>query len=136
MHDLAKKLREKGKGVDKAQLEKMREALKKAGEDQAKRAEALNDKREELKQDLLKQKQKMGDAGANEQEKSLLQKKERELERLDRESEQQQKTQRELDRLDRELAEGRRGPHEGHRACPRRISTTPRRTSTAWRSRR
>jgi hypothetical protein len=103
MHDLAKKLREQGKGVDKAQLEKMREALKKAGEDQSKRAEALNNKREELKQDLLKQKQKMGDAGANEQEKSLLQKKERELERLDRESEQQQKTQRELDRLDREL---------------------------------
>jgi chemotaxis protein histidine kinase CheA len=103
MHDLAKKLREGGKGVDKAQLEKMREALKKAGEDQAKRAEALNQKRDELKQDLLKQKQKQGDAGANEQEKSLLQKKERELERLDRESEQQQKTQRELDRLDREL---------------------------------
>jgi hypothetical protein len=103
MHDLAKKLREGGKGVDKAQLEKMREALKKAGEDQAKRAEALAQKREELKQDLLKQKQKQGDAGANEQEKSLLQKKERELERLDRESEQQQKTQRELDRLDREL---------------------------------
>ena len=75
-----------GKGVDKAQLEKMREALKKAGEDQAKRAEALDKKREELKQDLLKQKQKMGDAGANEQEKSLLQKKERELERLDREA--------------------------------------------------
>ena len=103
MHDLAKKLREQGKGIDKAQLEKMREALKKAGEDQAKRAEALNNKREELKQDLLKQKQKMGDGGTNEQEKSLLQKKERELERLDRESEQQQKTQRELDRLDREL---------------------------------
>jgi hypothetical protein len=102
MHDLARKLRESGKGVDKAQLEKMREALKKAGEDQAKRAEALAQKREELKQDLLKQKQKMGDGGTD-QEKSLLQKKERELERLDREHEQQQKTQRELDRLDREL---------------------------------
>ena len=103
MHDLAKKLREGGKGVDKAQLEKMRDALKKAGQDQAKRADALNQKREELKQDLLKQKEKMGDGGADEKEKSLLQKKERELERLDRESEQQQKTQRELDRLDREL---------------------------------
>lgn len=105
LKDLAKKLREdqnKG-GVDKAQLEKLREALKKASEDQAKRAEALAAKREELKQDLLKQKQKQGDAGASEQEKSLLQKKERELERLDREHEQQQKTQRELDRLDREL---------------------------------
>jgi hypothetical protein len=105
LKDLAKKLREdqaKG-GVDKQQLDKLREALKKASEDQAKRAEALAAKREELKQDLLKQKQKQGDAGASEQEKSLLQKKERELERLDREHEQQQKTQRELDRLDREL---------------------------------
>ena len=105
LKDLAKKLREeqaKG-GVDKQQLEKLREALKKASEDQAKRAEALANRREELKQDLLKQKQKMGDAGANEQEKSLLQKKERELERLDREHEQQQNTQRQLDRLDREL---------------------------------
>lgn len=103
IHDLAKKLRESGKGIDKAQLEKMREALKKAAEDRTKRAEALAKRREELKQDLLKQKQKQGDAGANEQDKSLLQKKERELERLDRENEQQQKTQRELDRLDREL---------------------------------
>jgi len=103
LKDLAKKLREdQGKGgVDKQQLEKLREALKKAGEDQAKRAEALAQKREEMKQDLLKQKQ--SDAGANEQEKSLLRKKERELERLDREHEQQQKTQRELERLDREL---------------------------------
>lgn len=105
LRDLAKKLREdQGKGaVDKQQLEKLRDALKKAGEEQAKRAEALAAKREELKQDLLKQKQKSGDAGANEEEKSLLKKKERELERLDREQEQQQKTQRELDRLDREL---------------------------------
>lgn len=104
LHDLAKKMREQGKNFDKSQIEKMREALKKAGEEQNKRAEALAQKREELKQDLLKQKQKMGDAGPqSEQEKSLLQKKERELERLDRESEQQQRTQRELDRLDREL---------------------------------
>ena len=103
LKDLAKKLRDENGKVDKAQLEKLREALKKASEENAKRAEALAAKREELKQDLLKQKQKMGDAGASEQEKSLLQKKERELERLEREHEQQQKAQRELDRLDREL---------------------------------
>ena len=105
LKDLAKKLRDdQAKGaIDKQQLEKLRDAMKKASEEQAKRAEALAQKREELKQDLLKQKQKMGDAGANEQEKSLLQKKERELERLDREHDQQQKTQRELERLDRDL---------------------------------
>jgi hypothetical protein len=105
LKDLAKKLREaqrKG-GIDKQQLEKLREALKRAAEDQKKRMEAIEARREELKQDLLKQRQKMADAGASEQDKSLLQKKERELERLDREHEQQQKAQRELDRLDREL---------------------------------
>lgn len=104
LHDLAKKMREQGKNFDKSQLEKMREALKKAGEEQNKRSESLAQRREEAKQDLIKQKQKMGDAGAqDEKEQSLLKKKERELERLDREHEQQQKTQRELDRLDREL---------------------------------
>jgi len=101
MKDLAKKLREKG--GDKAQLEKLRAALKSASEDQAKRAEAIAARREELKEQLLKQKQAMGDGGASEQDKSLLQKRERELERLDRDGEQQQKAQRELERLDREL---------------------------------
>jgi hypothetical protein len=105
LKDLAKKLREaqqKG-GIDKQQLEKLREALKRAAEDQKKRMEAIDARREELKQDLLKRRQQMADAGASEQDKSLLQKKERELERLDREHEQQQKAQRELERLDREL---------------------------------
>lgn len=104
LKDLAKKLREdRAKGaIDKQQLEKLRDAMKKASEEQAKRAEALAQKREELKQDLLKQRQR-ADAGANEQEKSLLQKKERELDRLDREHEQQREAQRELDRLDRDL---------------------------------
>ncbi|MCL2779610.1 MAG: hypothetical protein FWD73_16590 [Polyangiaceae bacterium] len=101
MKDLAKKLREQGGGIDKAQLEKLRAALKNASEGQAKRAEAIASRREELKQQLLKQ--PSGDGGASEQEKSLLQKRERELDRLDRDSEQTQKTQRELDRLDREL---------------------------------
>ncbi len=103
LKELAKKLREQGNKIDKAQLEKMREALKAAAGDQKKRAEALQQKRDELEKSLLQQKQKMGDGGANEQEKSLLQKKERELERLDREREQQTSQQRQLDRLDREL---------------------------------
>src|SRR6185436_10309501 len=37
LRDLAKKLREEGKNVDKAQLEKMRDALKAASQDQEKR---------------------------------------------------------------------------------------------------
>jgi hypothetical protein len=103
MKDLAKKLKEQGDKVDKAQLEKMRDALKKAAEKQAESQRALAQRREELKQQLLQQKQKMGDAGATEQEKSLLQKRERELERLDREQQQQESVQRKLDKLDRDL---------------------------------
>jgi hypothetical protein len=104
LHDLAKQLREKPGSFDKAQLEKMREALKAAAQDAEKRKQEIEQKREELKKELLKMKEKMGDAGPqNEQERSLLQKKERELDRLDRESQEQEQAQRQLDRLDREL---------------------------------
>ncbi len=99
--ELAKKLRE-GK-ADKGQIEKMREALKKAAEDQKSRQDNIEKRREELEKQLLQQKQKQGDAGANEQEKSLLQKKERELERLQREEKEQKEAGRQLDRLDRDL---------------------------------
>jgi len=105
LRDLAKKLREQGAQIDKQQLEKMRDALKKAGEDQAKRQESLAQRREELQKQLLQQKQKTPDGGASEQEKSLLQKKERELERLNREEEQEKAAGRQLDRLDRELSQ-------------------------------
>lgn len=103
LHDLAKKLRENGTKIDKDQLEKMREALKQASADQAKRQESLAQKRDQLQKDLLQEKQKQPDGGANDQEKSLLEKKERELERLDRDDQQQQAVGRQLDRLDREL---------------------------------
>ena len=105
LRDLAKKLREQGKGLDKSQLDKMRQALERASSSQAKRQEALAQRREELRQQLLAQKNKQPDGGAQDEEKSLLQKRERELERLDRETQQAQATQRQLDRLDRELAQ-------------------------------
>lgn len=103
LKELAKKLREKAPGVDQAQLERMREALKKASQNQDERRAAIEKKREELQKQLLKEKERLGDAGAEEREKSLLKKKERELERLDREKEQAERTGRQLDRLDREL---------------------------------
>jgi len=106
LKELAKKLREQGKNIDKQQLEKMREALKKASESQKNREEALAKKREELEKQLLKEKQKQQDGGApNEQEKSLLEKKQRELERLDREQKEAAAAGRQLERLDRELAQ-------------------------------
>ena len=105
LKELAKKLREQGASLDKSQLEKMRDALKKASSDQAKRQQALAQRRDELEKQLLQQKQKQPDGGAEDEEKSLLQKRERELERLNRETQQQEATGRQLDRLDRELAQ-------------------------------
>jgi hypothetical protein len=103
LRDLAKKLREKPDALAKAQLERLRDAMKKAAEGQKERLAALEQRREELRQQLLMQK-KDADGGVSEQERSLLQKKERELERLERELEGEQRASRKLDRLDRDLA--------------------------------
>jgi hypothetical protein len=105
LKDLAKKLREKGGQIDKAQLEKMREALKEASQDTAAHQRAIAERRDELEKDLLHQKEREPDGGASDEEKSLLQKKERELERLNREDAENQAASRQLDRLDRELAQ-------------------------------
>ncbi len=107
MHALAEKVRaaggrERGGAVDKAQLDSMREAIKKASEQADKRAQDLAQRRQELADDILKRKEKMGDGGSDE-ERSLLEKKQRELERLDRQSDEQKNAGRQLDRLDREL---------------------------------
>jgi hypothetical protein len=105
LEELAKKLREQGKSIDKSQLDKMREALKRASSSQSKKQEVLAQRREELRQQLLAQRNKNRDGGVDDEEKSLLQKRERELERLDRETQQAEATGRQLDRLDRELAQ-------------------------------
>jgi hypothetical protein len=105
MRELAKRLREKPDAQAKAQLERLREAMKKAAEGQKERMAALQQRREELAQQLLMQKQQSGDGGVKDEEQSLLQRKERELERLDREQETEARAGRQLDRLDRDLAE-------------------------------
>ena len=87
LHDLAKKLREQGGAIDKQKLEQMRESLKKAAAEAEKRQQELEQRRQEFADDILKRKQKMGDGGSDE-EQSLLKKKERDLERLDRELDQ------------------------------------------------
>ncbi len=104
LRELAKKLREKPDALAKAQLDKLREAMKKAAEGQKERLAALEQRREELREQLLQQKQK-GDAGVDEQQQSLLHNKQRELERLEREHETQERAGRQLDRLDRDLAQ-------------------------------
>jgi hypothetical protein len=102
MHDLANKLRDGGARVDKAKLDSVREALRRASEDAQKRQEAIERRRQELADEILKQKQRASD-GASDEERSLLEKKQRELERLDRDLGQQENAGRQLDRLDREL---------------------------------
>lgn len=105
MRDLAKKLRKKPDPPSKAELDRLRDALKKASEGQKERLAAIDQRREELRQ-LLNKREERADAGARDQEQqSLLEKRERELERLDRERERQDRAGRQLDRLDRNLAQ-------------------------------
>lgn len=105
MHDLAKKLREQGGAIDKQKLDQMRESLKKAAADAERRQQAIEQRRQELADEILKRKEAMKDRpdGGSDDEQSLLKKKERELERLDRDLDQQKNAGRQLDRLDREL---------------------------------
>jgi len=109
LKELAERLKEKDgkKKPDKAALEKLRDALRKASERQKDSLAAINEKRAETREELLKKKQRKNenDAGAqDEKEERLLKKKERELERLDREAEQKERVGRQLDKLDRQLA--------------------------------
>jgi hypothetical protein len=102
LHDLAQKAREHGGAIDKAKLEAMREALKAAAGDAEKRKEEVEKRRQELAEELLKRKEKAG-AKPSDDERSLLEKKQRELDHLDRDLGDKQDSERRLDRLDRDL---------------------------------
>jgi hypothetical protein len=109
LNDLADQLRDKKKKPTKAELEKLKQALAKAAAQRKEALAAINEKRAELREELLQKKNKKQqdqDGGPKEdkEEEKLLKKKERELERLDREAEQKERTGRQLDKLDRELA--------------------------------
>ncbi|AUX24820.1 exported glycine/glutamine-rich protein [Sorangium cellulosum] len=105
LKELAEKLRDKKQKLNKAELERLRKALAEAASRRKEALAAINEKRAEAREQLLKQKQKAAasDPQRSEEER-LLRKKERELERLDRDAEQKERTGRQLDRLDRELA--------------------------------
>jgi hypothetical protein len=103
MHALAKKMRaDPDRAIDKAKLDQMRVALKKAAADAEERRSALEQRRQELADEILKMKEKAADGGADD-ERSLLDKKQRELERLDRDLDAHNSASQKLDRLDREL---------------------------------
>jgi hypothetical protein len=103
LRDLAKKMRAEGTPVDKAKLDQMREALKQAAEQAQKNRAELEQRREQLADEILKMKQRSPDGGGSDEEQSLLRKKEAELDRLDRDLDSQRNAGRDLDRLDREL---------------------------------
>jgi hypothetical protein len=104
MRELAEKLRRKA-APDRAELEKLRNALAKASRANAENAKNIEKRRRDLQEQqksLLKKAQGDGGAGAN--QKSLLRKNERQLERLDRERDRAERSRRQLSKLDRELA--------------------------------
>jgi hypothetical protein len=105
LQELAKRLRDKKK-PDRAALERLQKALAAAAARRTDALTAVNERRAELSEELLKKKQKRDpDAGApSPDDEKLLRKKQRELERLNRDAEQKERVQRQLDRLDRELA--------------------------------
>ena len=109
MQALAEQLKS-GK-ADKAALDRLKKALEDAAKQRKEALAAINEKRQDLRDEILKKKEEKKkkqeqDAGAkeDEDEEEQLKKKERELERLDREAEQQERAGRQLDRLDRDLA--------------------------------
>ena len=103
LHELARKVRSAhDKPIDHAKLDQMRAALKKAAADAAERQRELEQRRQDLADEILRMKEKQRDSGSPE-EQSLLDKKQRELERLDRELDARKDAGRQLDRLDREL---------------------------------
>jgi hypothetical protein len=102
LQQLAKKFKQARAPVDKARLEQTREAIKKAAAEAEERRRELQQRRDQLADEILKKKQQMGDGGSDE-EQSLLAKKERELERLDRDLDTHRSEEQKLDRLDRDL---------------------------------
>ncbi len=103
MRELAEKLRRKQK-PDKAQLDKMRAAMRQASAASANRSASIDQRRKELEEQKKKLLDKKKDKGELDQkDKDLLHKKERELERLNREKDKAERSKRQLSRLDREL---------------------------------
>jgi hypothetical protein len=109
MRELAEKLKEKRRDVTKAELDKLRDALKSASESTSQRLERLEATRKHLEEQqkrLLKKKQEGKPLTAAEREQLADQK--RRLERLDRKKRAAEQAGKEMDELDRQIAEAAR----------------------------
>jgi hypothetical protein len=104
MRDLAKKVEEAKRDVDKAKLESLRSALKKSAETVQHKSSKHGEERkslEETRKRLLEKKQKQG---LTKEEREHLDRTERQLERLDRQKARQDDQQKQLSGLDKDLA--------------------------------
>lgn len=99
---LAERLKSREK-PDKTQLERLKSALDRASTSTKKALEKLEEKRAELKTSLLKAKDSAESKPNDERAKSLLKKKERELERLERQLQHREGASAKLNRLERQL---------------------------------
>jgi hypothetical protein len=104
LHELAKKVRSSAGPADKAKLDELRDALKKAAERASASRSALERRRDQLADEIDRLKQQTADGGSDE-ERSRLHKDQQELERLDRQLEEQGREGAQLERLDRELGQ-------------------------------
>ncbi len=99
---LAERLKSREK-PDKTQLERLKSALDRASTSTKKALEKLEEKRAELKTSLLKAKDSADSKPNDGRAKSLLKKKERELERLERQLQHRAGASAKLNRLERQL---------------------------------
>jgi hypothetical protein len=102
LHELSKKVRESSGTVDKAKLDELREAVKKASEIATANRSPLERQRKQIADEIDRLKRRAGDGGSDE-ERDRLEKDRQELARLDRDLEEQRRADSQLDRLDREL---------------------------------
>lgn len=99
---LAERLRSKKK-PSKSELERLKKALDRASQSNRQALERLEEKRAELRSSLLKAKEAADKEPTDTRRKSLLRKKERELQRLEREMKHRESAARRLNRLERQL---------------------------------
>jgi hypothetical protein len=106
LKELAEKLKEKRTPPSRAELERLRQALERAGKQSKDRLEAIEARRRELaaeRESLLKKKKEAGDAGAADVDRKL-EENQRRLERLERDGNRAKRSQEKMSELDKELA--------------------------------
>ncbi len=109
LKQLAKRLRDKPKSINKAELERMRKALSDASKQSSERLSRIAEQRKSLQEQqkrLLNKKDKGEKLTPGEQQE--LERSKRRLKRLDRQKQRAERSQKEMSKLDRELAEAAR----------------------------